>query len=46
MVFLCETLVHANKIEEIRIRLGFDASFVVDNIGRSGGFGNFMEAPV
>lgn len=37
VIFLCETLVHANKIEEIRVRLGFDASFAVDRIGRSGG---------
>jgi len=36
VIFLCETLVHANRIEEIRVRLGFDASFAVDRTGRSG----------
>ncbi|MCH83495.1 endonuclease/exonuclease/phosphatase family protein [Trifolium medium] len=36
-MFLCETLVHANKIAEIRIKLGFDVAFAVDRIGRSGG---------
>jgi hypothetical protein len=30
-------LVHANKITEIKIKLGFDESFAVDRIGRSGG---------
>jgi hypothetical protein len=35
-MFLCETLVHANKIVEIRIKLGFDEAFAVDRIGRSG----------
>jgi len=37
VIFLCETLVHANRIEEIRNKLGFDPSFVVNKIGRSGG---------
>jgi exonuclease III len=36
-MFLCETLVHANKITEIKNKLGFDAAFAVDRIGRSGG---------
>jgi hypothetical protein len=35
-MFLCETLVHANKITEIKTKLGFDAAFAVDRIGRSG----------
>jgi len=35
--FLSETLVHANKVEEIRARLGFDGAFVVNRIGRIGG---------
>lgn len=35
--FLFETLVSANKIEEIKWMLGFDYYFVVDRIGRSGG---------
>ncbi|KAJ8649330.1 hypothetical protein MRB53_002353 [Persea americana] len=32
-----ETLVNANKIEEIRCRLGFAGSFTVDRTGRGGG---------
>jgi hypothetical protein len=45
VIFLCETLVHANKIEEVRIRLGFDASFAVDKIGRSGGLAVLWKHP-
>jgi hypothetical protein len=45
VLFLCETLVHANRIEEIRVRLGFDASFAVDKIGRSGGLAIFWKHP-
>jgi exonuclease III len=37
VLFLCETLVYANKITEIRVKLGFEATFAVDRIGRSGG---------
>ncbi|MCH84659.1 endonuclease/exonuclease/phosphatase family protein, partial [Trifolium medium] len=36
---------HANKIEETRIRLGFDASFAVDKIGRSGGLAVLWKHP-
>lgn len=36
-IFLYETLTHANKIEEIRLTLGFDATFSVDREGRSRG---------
>lgn len=32
---LFETLVHANKIEEIRSRIGFDFCFTMDRLGRS-----------
>jgi exonuclease III len=45
VIFLCETLVHANKIEETRVRLGFDASFAVDRIGRSGGLAVLWKHP-
>jgi len=45
VLFLCKTLVHANRIEEIRIRLGFDASFAVDSIGRSGGLAILWKHP-
>ncbi|MCH80906.1 replication protein A 70 kDa dna-binding subunit, partial [Trifolium medium] len=36
-IFLCETLVHSNKIEELRCLLGFDNCFAVDREGRGGG---------
>ena len=36
-VFLIETLSFANKIEELRVRFGFDNCFSVDRVGRSGG---------
>ncbi|MCH82637.1 endonuclease/exonuclease/phosphatase family protein [Trifolium medium] len=45
VIFLCETLVHANKIEEVRVRLGFDASFAVDRVGRSGGLAILWKHP-
>ncbi|CAJ2652404.1 unnamed protein product [Trifolium pratense] len=35
-IFLCETLVHRNKIEELRILLGFENCFAVDREGRGG----------
>ncbi|XP_075482879.1 uncharacterized protein LOC142523119 [Primulina tabacum] len=37
VVFLSETLVHSNKIEEIRISLGVDGAYSIDCEGRSGG---------
>jgi exonuclease III len=43
--FLCETLMHANKIEEVRVRLGFDGAFAVDKIGRSGGLACLWKSP-
>jgi hypothetical protein len=36
-MFLSETLVHANKISEIKNKLNFEESFAVDRTGRSGG---------
>ena len=36
MIFLCETLVHAAKIEEIKCVLKFDGAFS-DRLGRGGG---------
>lgn len=36
-VFLMETLSFANKIEDLRVRFGFDNCFSVDRVGRSGG---------
>lgn len=37
VVFFIETLVHSNKIEELRVKLGFDFCFAVDRQGRGGG---------
>ncbi|XP_073049453.1 uncharacterized protein [Primulina eburnea] len=37
VIFLYETLAHSQKIEEVRISLGFDAAFSVDREGRNGG---------
>lgn len=42
---MCETLVHANKIEEVHVKLGFDAAFRVDRIGRGGGLAIFWKHP-
>lgn len=36
-LFLIETISFSNKIEELRVKFGFDYSFSVDKIGRSGG---------
>lgn len=36
-VFLMETLTFSNKIEELRVKFGFDYCFSVDRVGRSGG---------
>jgi exonuclease III len=37
LVFLIETKMMKNKVEFIRIKLGYDRMFVVDCKGRSGG---------
>ncbi|XP_042939562.1 uncharacterized protein LOC122274604 [Carya illinoinensis] len=37
MIFLSETKCKRNKAEKVRNRLGYECSFVVDSIGRSGG---------
>ena len=37
IIFLCETLIHADKIEEIRRPFNFEACFCVDCMGRGGG---------
>lgn len=36
-IFLIETLCSKNKLESIKVKLGFDGLFVVDRVGRSGG---------
>nr|DAD34711.1 TPA_asm: hypothetical protein HUJ06_005351 [Nelumbo nucifera] len=45
VIFLIETLVHVNKIEEIRIHIGFADAFVVDREGRGGGIAFLWKAP-
>ncbi|CAN0837364.1 hypothetical protein LINGRAHAP2_LOCUS1782 [Linum grandiflorum] len=37
VVFLSETLVGSNKMEEIRMKLGFEGCFVVASRGHNGG---------
>jgi ribonuclease HI len=37
LLFLMETKSRKKKLEEIRVKLGFDGVFVVDPVGRSGG---------
>jgi len=44
--FLCETLVHRNKIEEFRYILGFDSCFYVDRFGRGGGLPLYWRSSV
>ncbi|CAN0858800.1 hypothetical protein LINGRAHAP2_LOCUS7468 [Linum grandiflorum] len=39
VVFLIETLVDKQKLEEIRVKLKFEGCFSEDVIGRSGGLG-------
>nr|DAD38904.1 TPA_asm: hypothetical protein HUJ06_013226 [Nelumbo nucifera] len=45
VIFLIETLVHVNKIEEIRIQVGFAGAFAVDREGRGGGIAFLWKAP-
>ena len=40
-LLLSKTLVHSNRVEEIRVALGFQKVFVVDKDGRSGGLALF-----
>jgi hypothetical protein len=37
ILFLMETKCHRNKMEFVRVKLGFECLFVVDSVGRSGG---------
>lgn len=37
IIFLCETLVHERKMEELKMKLGFSSCLSVDREGRSGG---------
>lgn len=36
-IFLIETLCSKNKLERIKLQLGYDGLFIVDRVGRSGG---------
>lgn len=42
-IFSIETLALENKVEELRVKLGFDHCFSVDRIGRSGGLAIFWK---
>jgi hypothetical protein len=44
ILFLSETLVYNNKIEEICYVLGFTSSFSVDRVDRSGGLALFWHS--
>jgi hypothetical protein len=44
LLFLSETLVSRNKIEDLRYLLGFDFCFSVDRSGRGGGLALFWRA--
>ena len=44
ILFLSETLVYNNNIEELRYVLGFTSSFSVDRVGRSGGLAMFWHS--
>jgi hypothetical protein len=46
ILFLSETLVCKNKIEEIHYLLGFHSSFSVDRVGRSGGLAMFWQSSI
>jgi len=45
VLFLCETIVHSNKIEEIHVWIGFDGAFAVDSIRRSRGLACLWKSP-
>ena len=36
-LFLCETICKAEKIEKLRLAIGFEGPFAVDPLGKSGG---------
>jgi hypothetical protein len=45
-IFLSETLVHINKIEEFRYMLGYDYCFAPDRVGRGGGIALFWRKTI
>ena len=46
ILFLSETIVLTNKIEEFKYLLGYDSCFAVDRVGRSGGLAMFWHSTV
>ena len=42
-IFMMETLCHRDKLEKIKIQLGYAGLFVVDKVGRSGGLALFWK---
>lgn len=46
ILFLSETIVLTNKIEEFKYLLGYDSCFDVDRVGRSGGLAMFWHSTV
>ena len=42
-IFLMETLCHRDKLEKLKIQLGYVGLFVVDKVGRSGGLALFWK---
>ena len=46
LIFLIETLVNDEKIEQLRIQLGFDGKFVVNRVGRGGGIALLWKQPM
>lgn len=45
VIFLFETLVDSNKIEELRVYLRFEGAFAINNVGRSGGLAVIWRTP-
>ena len=45
-LFLIETLVNDEKIEQLIIQLGFDGKFVVNRVGRGGGLALLWKQPM
>jgi hypothetical protein len=43
ILFLIETISRKQRLEWLRVKLGFDGVFVVDPVGRSGGFTLFWK---
>ena len=43
ILFLCETIMNANKIEELTVKLAFQSTFVVDKEGGRQGLGLFSQ---